>query len=117
LRDKARTWKATNRELANEYDHRRRAITGGAVAESIDWSEVWVRDRGVCWLCECLVNPDLRHPNRMSRSLDHVIPISKGGSHTMNNVAITHLRCNISKKDKILDRVPAALAGTVMPSC
>lgn len=114
LRASAGVWKSTHRELANEYQHRRRAVIQGADAVAIDWAEVWVRDLGICWICEHPVDPTLRHPDRMRRSLDHVIPIAKGGPHTMNNVAIAHLRCNISKNDKVLDRVPRALVGLVM---
>lgn len=42
----------------------------------------------------------------MSRSLDHVIPLNKGGPHTLANVATAHLRCNISKKDRLLGHLP-----------
>lgn len=33
--------------------------------------------------------------------IDHIIPISKGGSHTIENVQLTHPFCNLSKNDKI----------------
>lgn len=34
--------------------------------------------------------------------LDHVVPLSKGGSHTIDNVAWSCKICNLSKADKIL---------------
>ena len=34
--------------------------------------------------------------------LDHIIPISKGGSHTKNNLAPSCAKCNLSKHNKIL---------------
>jgi hypothetical protein len=39
----------------------------------------------------------LRHPDRMSVSLDHVVPLSRGGSHSWENVRCAHLSCNVAK--------------------
>lgn len=33
----------------------------------------------------------------MSASLDHVVPLSKGGDHTRSNSVVAHLICNIRK--------------------
>lgn len=114
LRVKACAWKATNRELANEYEHRRRAVKQGAAAERIDLAVVWDRDEGICWICDVQIDPALIGPDPWSRSLDHVAPLSRGGSHTYSNVALAHLRCNISKRDKVLDYLPKALRQGVV---
>lgn len=74
--------------------------------EQIDIAEVFARDDGNCWICALPVDFALAYPNPLSRSLDHVIPLSKGGPHTMANVALAHLRCNISKKDRLLEHLP-----------
>lgn len=34
-------------------------------------------------------------------SVDHILPISKGGTHTWDNVQLAHRRCNTKKKDKL----------------
>jgi 5-methylcytosine-specific restriction endonuclease McrA len=47
-----------------------------------------------------MVDPRLRHPDPMRVSLDHVIPISKGGSHTYANTQCAHLLCNIQKNNR-----------------
>lgn len=107
LRAAATAWKASNREVANEAEHRRRARKTGNGSERIDRLAVWERDRGHCWICERSIDPELAFPHPLSPSLDHVIPLNRGGGHLMDNVAMSHLRCNISKQDKILDRVPA----------
>ncbi|WP_158070491.1 HNH endonuclease [Streptomyces luteocolor] len=36
----------------------------------------------------------------MSPSLDHVIPLSRGGSHRRDNVQLAHLRCNLRKNNR-----------------
>ena len=33
-------------------------------------------------------------------SIDHIIPISKGGTHQWNNVQLAHRKCNRMKSNK-----------------
>jgi 5-methylcytosine-specific restriction endonuclease McrA len=33
-------------------------------------------------------------------SIDHVLPVSKGGTHTWNNVRLAHRGCNMAKRDR-----------------
>lgn len=34
-------------------------------------------------------------------SIDHIMPVSKGGTHTWNNVQLAHCRCNTMKNDNV----------------
>lgn len=107
LKARASVWKMTNRDMAKDSDHRRRAAMRGNAVGPIDYAEVWRRDNGHCWICLEPVDPELTYPHKMYRSWDHIIPIIKGGAHAMHNIALSHLVCNTSKKSKILDRLPA----------
>jgi 5-methylcytosine-specific restriction endonuclease McrA len=71
--------------------------TTGATAEKILISVLIERDGTTCSLCPAEIDFTLKHPHPGSKSLDHIIPISAGGSHTYDNVALAHLVCNISK--------------------
>ena len=51
---------------------------------------VMARDRMVCHLCGRRVRVDELH-------LDHVIPLSLGGSHDVGNLRVAHARCNTAK--------------------
>lgn len=53
-----------------------------------------------CYLCGFEIDYALKFPDPRSRSVDHIVPLSRGGSHTLDNVAMTHLRCNMSKNAK-----------------
>ena len=74
----------------------RNALTRGAPdAERFSLDEIYERDSGVCHLCgeSCA---------REQASMDHLIPVSKGGSHTRANVKLAHIGCNSRKNDRLL---------------
>jgi 5-methylcytosine-specific restriction endonuclease McrA len=39
----------------------------------------------------------LRHPHPLSATLDHIIPLLEGGTHTRQNAQLAHKKCNASK--------------------
>lgn len=80
------------------YGHRRRAVVRGSSAERFPHVEIFERDGWRCQLCRCRVQRRLRHPHPMSASLDHRVPIAKGGPHTRANCQLAHLRCNLRKR-------------------
>src|SRR5690606_16751991 len=59
------------------------------------------RDGDRCSLCEGVVDLDLRYPEPLSRSVDHVIPRSRGGLDDLSNYALAHLRCNVLKNNRL----------------
>lgn len=54
----------------------------------------------VCALCGMPLDKSLKYPNPLSISIDHIIPISRGGKSTIDNLQATHLMCNKVKGDK-----------------
>jgi 5-methylcytosine-specific restriction endonuclease McrA len=76
---------------------RQRAKRWGVAYETIIRVKVFERDGWRCQLCRKAVNRNLSYPNPMSASLDHIVPISLGGSHLYLNVQCAHLRCNLAK--------------------
>ncbi|WAA13398.1 HNH endonuclease [Fervidibacillus halotolerans] len=38
--------------------------------------------------------------NLSDRSIDHIVPLSKGGANTISNICIVHRNCNAKKQDK-----------------
>ena len=107
FRTKARiaeeAWRARNPDKVLNKNHFRRVATTGAEAEEILVEALIERDGVKCSLCPEEINFDLAWPDVMSRSIEHVIPVSKGGSHTYENVTLAHLGCNIRKSDRLLD--------------
>lgn len=71
----------------------------------ITWQEVAERDGIKCALCGREVNPsDIWYSEtgrkcfgRTYPTVDHIIPLEKGGMHTLENVQLACKRCNSSK--------------------
>lgn len=59
---------------------------------------VFERDGWRCGLCGGHVEPE-------DASLDHVVPLSKGGEHSYANTQCTHWKCNNTKGAKIQEAV------------
>lgn len=79
---------------------RRVRMLNAAIVEVFSDKEIFERDGWFCQLCLKKVNKRLKHPHPMSPSIDHVIPVSRGGNHSRQNVVLAHLRCNLRKHAK-----------------
>lgn len=44
----------------------------------------------------------LAYPDRYSKSVDHTLPLVRGGAHSLENTTLMHLTCNLSKGAKVL---------------
>ena len=113
LRRNAIEWAAAHPEKRKEHHARRRASKYAAPYEPVPRSEIFEASDWRCWICELPVLRHLKNPHPMSASVDHIIPLSKGGHHVRSNLALAHLYCNIAKKDNIIpgsEEVPGAVA-------
>lgn len=73
---------------------------------TINLQSVFDRDKGICKICGKPVNINERKEHgsgRMYPTIDHIKPLSKGGSHTWDNVQLAHNHCNAGKCDKLVE--------------
>lgn len=63
------------------------------------------RDGEYCYLCQEVIDLTLPRTNRFGATIDHVIPISKGGQDIMDNLKLTHWICNNRKSDKLVGQL------------
>lgn len=97
--------------LVKANQERRNKRTRECYVEQVSKHVVAKRDKWRCQLCRKKVDASLAYPHPMSWSLDHVIPISRGGEHSYANTQLTHLVCNIRKRNKITEPQQLALIG------
>lgn len=56
----------------------------------------------ICHLCNQEIDLTLAWPDPGSLSADHLVPQSRGGTHTLGNLRPAHLHCNTSRQDNPL---------------
>ncbi|MCB5934483.1 HNH endonuclease [Caldibacillus thermoamylovorans] len=72
--------------------------------------KLYKRDKGKCHICNELCDYGDKQitsegyfiAGETYPSIDHVIPIAKGGKHSWDNVKLAHHRCNGIKNDRII---------------
>lgn len=87
-------WAAENPEKMAELYYRRRVRDREARVGVVDLAALWT---GACALCSEPMSLDVAWPDPMSKSVDHVIPLAKGGTHEQSNLQWAHLMCNKRK--------------------
>jgi 5-methylcytosine-specific restriction endonuclease McrA len=55
------------------------------------------RDGPKCHLCRHKIDLLLSYPDPHYASIDHVIPLARGGTNDLANLRLAHLVCNLSK--------------------
>ncbi|MBR1750834.1 MAG: HNH endonuclease, partial [Ruminococcus sp.] len=75
----------------------------------------------VCGICGKPVDFTLKFPHPLSRTVDHIIPVAKGGHPSdIANLQLAHLCCNRFKSDKLVekqqfDQAPELISNRVLP--
>ncbi len=83
----------------------RRARKLAAFVESFSPQEIHERDNWTCGICTEPIDPTLRWPDRWCATIDHKIPLARGGRHERANVQSAHLTCNCSKNARLPDEI------------
>lgn len=91
----------SDRCKAAVHGAQRRARERHAFVEYVSHFAIYMRDKGVCALCRRPVDLRLKPPDSMSMTLDHVLPLSRGGKHERGNVQLAHWACNSRKGAKV----------------
>lgn len=102
-------------ECAKKADNKRRdfnrriKLRSAMVDKDITVEGLYRRDNGTCYLCgrgcnfeDYTVRDGAFIAGDWYPSIDHVIPLAKGGLHSWGNVMLAHHRCNSEKRDKTI---------------
>lgn len=58
---------------------------------------VYERDENICQLCLLPVDTSIPYPHPLAATLDHIVPVTAGGTHDIGNLQLAHMACNASK--------------------
>jgi len=78
-----------------KYKHKRRAIEKDGNVTQAQIKEL-ISNTKKCYWCNCNIN----NKDRLSFHVDHYIPLSKGGLHSIDNLVISCPTCNLTKNAK-----------------
>lgn len=81
---------------------RRRARKRDAFVEIVRRAEIFARDLWRCMLCGEPLAMAEQVPHPLAPTIDHVIPLARGGAHAPWNVQAAHFLCNSRKRHNML---------------
>lgn len=88
-----------DRERRRQRKHKQRMRDRGLRAGLYTLSQIAARDNFLCGICGNPVNMTAECPDPYSPTRDHIVPISRGGQDTPENVQLAHFECNWRKGD------------------
>lgn len=94
---------ACSESIARRHKQTRRALESSKnrYFEVFADIEIFRRDKWICQLCGLPINQFLKAHNRAAATIDHIVPLSRGGLHRRSNVQTAHFSCNSRKRDKL----------------
>lgn len=99
MRADAKFCSATCNSNAHQLKRKLRSRGGPSGSDGYVRVQIAERDKWRCGICGGAVSKDRRYPDPLCGSLDHVIPVSQGGTSDPYNLRLTHLRCNVQRRD------------------
>lgn len=87
-----RKYKQNNRSKVIAWAEKRRATILGSKIGPINYKTLLAG--GICGICQ--------EPIIGKYHFDHIIPLSRGGAHTQDNLQLTHPKCNLAKGTKLM---------------
>lgn len=97
-----RAWAKANPQKVAANTQRRLARKRGVPADKVTVMELLVDQDFKCHLCGNAIDPDCRYPDPECPTIDHVIPLSRGGTGLRENLKAAHMRCNSAKGAKVM---------------
>lgn len=83
-------------------ENKRKILKRNVEYNTINNIEIFKRDKYKCYICKLKLNKNNKVPHPLAPTIDHIIPLSKGGSHTAKNIKTCCFRCNCIKSDKYI---------------
>lgn len=103
--------KTCSLKCQKKWNHRRfkKRLKGKIVDDDITLEALYRKDLGVCYLCGCqcdwedktIINGNTIVGDTYP-TVEHVLPLSKGGLHEWKNVRLACFKCNTIKRDAVL---------------
>ncbi len=87
---RVKAYRDTNPEYRKRKQELERGLRSSNVYRHIIWDLLRQRDGDICQICNLPIAPG-------EESIDHILPLSMGGSHSAENVRLLHRTCNVRR--------------------
>lgn len=78
--------------------------------------QIVLATQDVCGICGAPVDKTLKAPDPLSPTVDHIIPVAKGGHPSdLQNLQLAHRWCNLHKSDRLFAPGPEIRPGNKSP--
>ena len=92
---------AKKREARHVAKQRRRALKKEAYVAPVYRKRVFEADGYRCHICNKMTKKTAVVPHPMAPTIDHLVPLAKGGTHEPINCRTAHFMCNAIKGDRL----------------
>ena len=86
-----------------KHEEKRKEQMRAAFVEPVGLKTTYRTYDGVCGICGLPVPETVEANNQWAATVDHIIPLSKGGLHKKSNCQLAHRLCNSIKLDTVDD--------------
>lgn len=93
--------RARRKKPIRYYSAKRRKVY--AMGDDIDALTLFNLFDWTCIICKGEIDSRRRCPDWRAATIEHIVPIAKGGTHTWDNVGPAHYKCNMEKGDLYCD--------------
>jgi len=100
VREYNRQYQRDHAEQVNQKTARRYARRLAGFVEDVPLSYLFERDKGCCQLCGDALSASTKYPHPKTATQDHIIPLSKGGTHERKNLQLACFDCNRRKSNR-----------------
>lgn len=99
--ERNRAWKKANRVSCSDRQNKRNATLYTVFVEDVSLEYLFERDKGRCQLCGYELSMDTKRPDPRTPTRDHIIPLSRGGTHERKNMQLACDVCNVRKSNRV----------------
>lgn len=96
-----RAWKKAHRVSCTDRQLKRHASFITSFVEDVSLAFLFERDKGRCQLCGYELSMDTKRPDPRTPTRDHIVPLSKGGTHERTNMQLACDVCNVRKSNRV----------------
>ena len=101
--------KCGQKVVSSRHKKTRKRLLRKVVDNDITLQGLYSRDKGICYICgdncdwnDCYYSDGVFYAGNSYPSIDHIVPISKGGLHAWKNIKLAHRHCNSKKSAHII---------------